>query len=122
MTERTIIIDALIKVAMLLVTAVLVPALKSWIDRNRDNKEIQLVLQMADIAVKSVENDLKTETGQKKKEEALARLACQIQGWGLKGFTADELTHYIETAVKEMWDQELPDPLPLIGGSEVSDQ
>ena len=114
MTERTIIIDALIKVAMLLVTAVLVPALKSWIDRNRDNKEIQLVLQMADIAVKSVENDLKTETGQKKKEEALARLACQIQGWGVKGFTADELTHYIETAVKEMWDQELPEPLPAL--------
>ena len=114
MTERTIIIDALIKVAMLLVTAVLVPALKGWIERNRDNKEIQLVLQMADIAVKSVENDLKTETGQKKKEEALARLSEQIASFWLKGFTADELNHYIETAVKEMWDQEIPEPLPVV--------
>lgn len=122
MTERTIIIDALIRVLVLLATGVLVPALKGWIDRNRDNKEIQLVLQMADIAVKSVENDLKTETGQQKKAEALNRLACQIQGWGVKGFTAEELTHYIETAVKEMWDQELPEPLPPIGGSEMSDQ
>ena len=114
MTERTIIIDAVIRVAMLVITAVLIPALKGWIDRNRDNKEIQLVLQMADIAVKSVENDLKTETGQQKKAEALARLADQIDSWGVKGFTADELNHYIETAVKEMWDQEMPDPLPLI--------
>ena len=102
MTERTIIIDALIKVAMLMVTAVLVPALKGWIDRNRDNKEIQLVLQMADIAVKSVENNMRTEDGLKKKTEAIARLSEQIAGWGLKGFTADELNHYIETAVKEM--------------------
>ncbi|KAF5031248.1 Bacteriophage holin of superfamily 6 [anaerobic digester metagenome] len=114
MTERTIIVDAVIKMVMLLVTAVLVPALKEWIDRNRDNKEIQLVLQMADIAVKSVENDLKTETGQKKKEEALARLACQIQGWGIKGFSTTELNHYIETAVKEMWDQELPEAVPIV--------
>ena len=114
MTERTIIVDAVIKMAMLLITAVLVPALKEWIDRNRDNKEIQLVLKMADIAVKSVENDLKTETGQKKKEEALARLTCQIQGWGIKGFTSEELNHYIETAVKEMWDQELPEALPIV--------
>lgn len=113
MTERTIIIDAVIRVAMLLITAVLVPALKSWIDRNRDNKEIQLVLQMADIAVKSVENDLRTETGKAKKEEALARLADQIASWGLKGFTTDELNHYIETAVKEMQDQEMPEPLQI---------
>ena len=113
MTERTIIIDAVIRVAMLVITAVLIPALKGWIDRNRDNKEIQLVLQMADIAVKSVENDLKTETGQVKKEEALARLADQIESWGVKDFTADELNHYIETAVKEMWDQEMPTE-PLI--------
>ena len=102
MTERTIIIDALIKVAMLMVTAVLIPALKGWIERNRDNKEIQLVLQMADIAVKSVENDMRTEDGLKKKTEAIARLSEQIASWGLKGFTADELNHYIETAVKEM--------------------
>ena len=102
MTERTIIIDALIKVAMLMVTAVLVPALKGWIERNRDNKEIQLVLQMAAIAVKSVENDMRTEDGLKKKTEAIARLSEQIASWGLNGFTADELNHYIETAVKEM--------------------
>lgn len=114
MTERTIIVDAVIKMAMLLITAVLVPALKEWIDRNRDNKEIQLVLQMADIAVKSVENDLNTETGQRKKEEALARLASQIQGWGIKGFSSTELNHYIETAVKEMWDQELPEAVPIV--------
>lgn len=114
MTERTIIVDAIIRMAMLVVTAVLVPALKGWIDRNRDNKEIQLILQMADIAVKSVENDLKTETGRQKKDEALSRLVEQIASWGLKGFTKDELDHYIETAVKEMWDQEMPEPLPLL--------
>lgn len=113
MTERTIIIDAVIRVAMLLITAVLVPALKSWIDRNRDNKEIQLVLQMADIAVKSVENDLKTEPGKAKKEEAFDRLVAQIESWGVKGFTTDELNHYIETAVKEMQDQEMPEPLQI---------
>ena len=102
MTERTIIIDALIRVLVLLATGVLLPALKSWIDRNRDNKEIQLVLQMAAIAVKSVENDMRTEDGLNKKTEAIARLSEQIASWGLKGFTADELNHYIETAVKEM--------------------
>ena len=63
MTERIIIIDAIIKAAMVLLTAVLIPALKGWIEKNRDNKEIQLVLQMADIAVKSVENDLKGTDG-----------------------------------------------------------
>lgn len=114
MTDRTIIVDAIIKMAMLLVTAVLVPALKDWIDRNRDNRELQLVLQMADIAVKSVENDLKTETGLKKKTEAISRLADHINAWGLKGFTSEELNHYIETAVKEMWDQELPEALPIM--------
>ena len=102
MTERTMLIDALIRVLVLLATGVLLPALKSWIDRNRDNKEIQLVLQMAAIAVKSVENDMRTEDGLKKKTEAIARLSEQIASWGLKGFTADELNHYIETAVKEM--------------------
>ena len=102
MTSRTIIADALIRVAVLLITAVLVPAAKAWIERNRDNKEIQLVLQLADIAVKSVENDMRTEDGLKKKTEAVARLSYQIASWGLKGFTADELNHYIETAVKEM--------------------
>ena len=114
MTERTIIIDALIKVAMLLITAVLVPALKEWIDRNRDNKEIQLVLQMAAIAVRSVADDLKTADGQTKKDEALARLAAQIASWGLKGFTQDELTHYIGTAYIEMKQNELPEPLPVV--------
>ena len=114
MTERTMLIDALIRMTVLFLTAVMIPALKSWIDRNRDNRELQLVLQMADIAVKSVENDLKTEPGLKKKTEAIARLADQIQGWGIKGFSTTELNHYIETAVKEMWDQELPEPLPVI--------
>ena len=106
MTERTIIIDAVIRVLMLLVTAILIPGIKGWIDRNRDNKELQLVLQMANIAVKSVENDLKTEPGQIKKAEALARLADQVDSWGVKGFTVEELNHYIETAVKEMRDTE----------------
>ena len=106
MTERTIIIDALIKVAMLMVTAVLVPALKGWIERNRDNKEIQLVLQMAAIAVKSVENDMRTEDGQTKKAEAIKQLAEALASWGLKDFTAAELDHYIETAVRGMWAEE----------------
>ena len=114
MTERTIIVDAVIKMVMLLITAVLLPALKSWIDRNRDNKEIQLVLQMADIAVRSVADDLKTADGQVKKDEALARLAAQIASWGLKGFTQDELTHYIGTAYTEMKQNELPEPLPVV--------
>ena len=113
MTERTILMDAMIRVAVLFLTAVIIPSLKGWLDRNRDNKEIQLVLQMADIAVKSVENDLKTETGLKKKTEAIARLADQINAWGLKGFTSEELDHYIETAVKEMWDNELSKSLTL---------
>lgn len=112
MSERTIIIDAVIKIIMLLVTVVLIPSLKGWIDRNRDNKEIQLVLQMAEIAVKSVENDLQTATGQAKKAEALERLAYQIEGWGITGFDVEELNHYIETAVKEMWADEV-EPLPI---------
>ena len=118
MTERTMIIDALIKMAMLLVTAVLIPALKEWIDRNRDNREIQLVLKMADIAVRSVADDLKTADGQAKKDEALARLAAQIASWGLKGFTMDELTHYIGTAYTEMQENKLPEPLPVIVDTE----
>lgn len=121
MTERTIIVDALIRVTVLFLTAIIIPSLKGWIDRNRDNKELQLVLQMADIAVKSVENDLQTETGRTKKTIAISRLASQIDAWGLKGFTPDELNHYIETAVKEMWDQEMPEPLPLIDTSEELD-
>lgn len=114
MTERTMVIDALIRVTVLFLTAIIIPSLKGWIDRNRDNRELQLVLQMADIAVKSVENDLKTEPGLKKKTEAIARLADQINAWGLKGFTTEELNHYIETAVKEMWDQGLTEPLPIV--------
>lgn len=111
MTERMIIIDALIKVCIVMVSAILVPAVKSWLDRNRDNSELKLVRQMANIAVKSVENDLKSENGVKKKAEAITRLAMQIDAWGLKGFTNEELNHYIETAVTEMWDQELKEPL-----------
>lgn len=118
MTERTIIIDALIKMAMALFMVVLLPALKSWIDRNRDNRELQLVLQMADIAVRSVADDLKTADGQTKKDEALARLAAQIASWGLKGFTQDELTHYIGTAYTEMKENKLPDPLPVVDETE----
>lgn len=110
MTERTIILDAVIRIAVLFVTAVILPAVKAWIDRNRDNREMQLVLQMASIAVKSVEDDLKTEEGAAKKAEALARLSDQIASWGLKGFTAQELEHYISTAYKEM---KMEDPLPL---------
>ena len=113
LTERMMIVDALIKVAMLLVTAILIPAIKGWIERNRDNKEIQLVLQMADIAVKSVENDLATEAGQIKKAEAMKRLADQIASWGIKGFTQEELNHYIETAVKEMWEETIPSPVSI---------
>ena len=94
LTERMMIVDALIKVAMLLVTAILIPAIKGWIERNRDNKEIQLVLQMADIAVKSVENDLATEAGQIKKAEAMKRLADQIASWGIKGFTQEVKSLY----------------------------
>ena len=113
LTERMMIVDALIKVAMLIVTVILIPAAKGWIERNRDNKEIQLVLQMADIAVKSVENDLATEAGQVKKAEAMKRLAAQIASWGIKGFTQEELNHYIETAVKEMWDETIPSPVSI---------
>ena len=108
MTERTIIIDALLKVAVLLITSVLIPAIKNWIDTNVDNKQVQLVLELAKVAVKSVENDLATEEGLIKKQEAIERLADQIRRWGLKGFTAAELNHYIETAVKEMWESEGP--------------
>lgn len=118
MTERTLLIDALIRVAMLIVTAVLIPAAKAWIDRNRDNREMQLVLQMADIAVRSVADDLKTADGQTKKDEAIARLAAQIASWGLKGFTQDELTHYIGTAYTEMKENKLPDPLPVVDETE----
>lgn len=114
MTERTMIIDALIRILVLLATGVLLPALKSWIDRNRDNRELQLVLQMADIAVRSVADDLKTADGQVKKDEALSRLAAQIASWGLKGFTQEELIHYIGTAYTEMKQNELPEPLPII--------
>lgn len=105
MTERTIIIDALIRVAVLIATAVIIPAIKGWIDRNRDNEELQLVLKMAEIAVKSVENDLGAEAGKAKKAEAVGRLAHQIESWGLTGFTIYELNHYVETAVKEMNDK-----------------
>ena len=63
MTDRTIILDALIRVAVLFITAVLAPAVKAWIDRNAENREMQLVLQMASIAVRSVQDDLKTEEG-----------------------------------------------------------
>ena len=113
LTERMMIIDALIKVAMLLVTAILIPAAKGWMEKNRDNKEIQLILQMAHIAVKSVENDLATESGQAKKAEAMKRLADQIASWGIKGFSSEELNHYIETAVKEMWDETIPAPVSI---------
>ena len=113
LTERMMIVDALIKVAMLIVTVILIPAAKGWIERNRDNKEIQLVLQMADIAVKSVENDLATEAGQVKKAEAMKRLAEQVASWGVKGFTESELNHYIETAVKEMWEEAIPSPVSI---------
>ena len=65
---------------------------------------------MASIAVKSVEDDLKTEEGAAKKAEALARLSNQIASWGLKGFTTQELDHYISTAYREMIAEE---PLPL---------
>lgn len=107
MTDRTIIIDAILKAALLLISAVLIPAIKGYLDRNRDNKEIALVLAMADIAVRSVADDLKTEEGAAKKEEALARLAAQIEGWGIKGFTKTELDHYIGTAYTQMKESKL---------------
>jgi LL-H family phage holin len=114
MTERTMIVDALVKMAVALFMAVILPALKAWLDRNRDNKEIQQVLMLAEIAVRSVADDLKTADGQAKKDEALARLAAQIASWGLKGFTMDELTHYIGTAYTEMQENKLPEPLPVV--------
>ena len=118
MTERTIIIDALIRIVVLFITAILVPSAKAWIDRNRDNREMQLVLQMADIAVRSVADDLKTADGRVKKDEALARLAAQIASWGLNGFTTEELTHYIGTAYTEMKQNDLPEPLPVVAPCE----
>lgn len=115
MTERTILLDALIRVAILFITAVLLPAAKAWIERNRDNRELQLVLTLASVAVKSVEGDLKTEAGKAKKAEAVSRLAEAVGSWGLKGFTTQELNHYIETAWKEMQAED-PMPLALFGG------
>ena len=91
---------------MVVVTAVLIPAIKEWIDRNADNKELQLVLQMARVAVKSVETDLDGDEGGVKKETAMRRLAQQIESWGLKDFTTSELDHYIETVLREMWTEE----------------
>jgi LL-H family phage holin len=106
MTERMIIFDAVLKMIMVVVTAVLIPAIKEWIDRNADNKELQLVLQMARVAVKSVETDLDGDEGGVKKETAMRRLAQQIESWGLKDFTTSELDHYIETVLREMWTEE----------------
>ena len=113
MTDRTIILDALIRVAVLFITAVLAPAVKAWIDRNAENREMQLVLQMASIAVRSVQDDLKTEEGRVRKAEALKRLAAQVASWGIKGFTPEELDHYISTAYTEMIAED-PAPLPLV--------
>ena len=115
MTERTIILDALIRVFALFASAVILPAIKAWIDRNAQNRELQLALQLADVAVKSVEGDLKTEAGKAKKAEAVSRLADAVASWGLKGFTTQELDHYIETAWKEMQAED-PMPLALFGG------
>ena len=106
MTERMIIIDAVLKMIMVVVTAVLIPSIKGWIERNADNKELQLVLQMARVAVKSVETDLAGDEGGVKKEEAMRRLAKQIESWGIKGFTPTELDLYIETVLREMWTEE----------------
>ena len=106
MTERMIIFDAVLKMIMVVVTAVLIPAIKEWIDRNADNKELQLVLEMARVAVKSVETDLDGDEGGVKKETAMRRLAQQIESWGLKDFTTSELDHYIETVLREMWTEE----------------
>ena len=106
MTERTILMDAFIRVLTLLVTVALLPAIKRFIELHKDNKELQLVLMLAGVAVKSVENDLSTEAGQTKKAEAIKQLAEALESWGLKDFTAAELDHYIETAVRGMWAEE----------------
>ena len=43
----------------------------------------------------------------------MKRLAEQIASWGVKDFGPNELNHYIETAVKEMWENTLPGPMPV---------
>lgn len=106
MTDRQIILNAVIKVLVVVVTTFLVPAIKGWLDRNKENKELQIMLAMASIAVKSVENDLRNAGGAAKMEEALARLVSQMDRIGLKGFTVDELKHYIETACVALWNEQ----------------
>ena len=51
MTERMIIIDAILKMAMVVVTAVLIPAIKGWLDRNADNKEGYVGITNGPVAV-----------------------------------------------------------------------
>lgn len=106
METRQILIDALIKLVMALIGLYLVPMLKDLLAKKKDNEELQTVLKLAEIAVKSIENDLATESGEQKKQEALTRLADLIAGWGITGFNKDELDHYIETAVKNMWNNQ----------------
>lgn len=115
METRTMLIDALIKVVMLLITAVIVPEIRAWLIRNKENKTLQIIMQLADVAVRSVENDLKGEAGEKKKSEAVNRLTGYLLNKGIS-ITHEEISHYIETACIALWNEE---PFKILKPPEV---
>lgn len=119
--DRTMLIDIIVKIAVTLVMVYVVPRINKALEELKKRAELEskdsqlnIALKLADVAVKSVQQDLWDKySNQEKKAEAMKRVVTLMLDWGLKDFNADELSHYIETAVYTKNELEKPATLEL---------
>lgn len=95
--DITSIIIALIGVLSAFVTAVLVPWLKSKLNAN----QIDIIRQLATVAVYAAQQLYTSEEAQKKKEYAIEYVKSELEKYNIT-FSEDAVSTYIEGALKDI--------------------
>ncbi len=95
--DITSIIIAVIGVLSAVVTAVLVPWLKSKLNAN----QIGIIRQLATVAVYAAQQLYTAEETQKKKEYAIAYVKNELEKYNIT-FSEDAISTYIEGALKDI--------------------
>lgn len=92
-----IILKLVISVCAALITAYVIPYIKTL----RNDKRYASLLDMVEIAVRAAEQSLKNETGEFKKSEVLAYVCHWLENSGIK-IEMEQLDKLIECAVYQM--------------------
>ncbi|MGN0180968.1 MAG: phage holin [Candidatus Ornithomonoglobus sp.] len=99
--DITEIIIALIGVLVTIITSVIVPVVVPWLKTKLSTNQIEIVKQLASVAVYAAQQIYTSDEAQKKKEYAIAYVKEELAKYNIT-FSEDTISTYIEGVLKNI--------------------